>query len=124
MKRGMLFIMAVMICAVLPAAAQEGKNLIVNGGVELDADNNGLPDGWSGVSDGAHVWEWFLELSAGRGSNGFGPNPISWLDLLPWTTMTGTITRPAEIEAILAVDRVWLVASAADGQISPARGRR
>ena len=65
-------------------------------------------------ADGAHVWAWFLELSAGRGSNGFGPNPISYLDLLAWSTLTGTITRPAEIEAIMAVDRAWMMQQAAN----------
>ncbi|MGE4043588.1 MAG: hypothetical protein AB7F35_01950 [Acetobacteraceae bacterium] len=65
-------------------------------------------DGPELPADGAHLWEWFLELCAGRGSNGFGPNPISWLDLLAWTTLTGTITRPAEIEAIMTLDRSWI----------------
>ena len=65
-------------------------------------------DGPELPADGAHVWAWFLELSAGRGSNGFGPNPISYLDLLAWSLLTGAITRPAEIEAIMALDRVWM----------------
>jgi hypothetical protein len=78
-------------------------------------------DGPEPPADGTHVWAWFLELSAGRGSNGFGPNPISYLDVLAWTLLTGTITRPAEIEAIMALDRVWIAAqvgnagSGADG---------
>jgi len=63
-------------------------------------------------TDGSHIWAWFLELSAGRGSNGFGPNPISWPDLLAWTALTGTLTRPVEIDAIMALDRVWLSAQA------------
>jgi len=67
-------------------------------------------DGPDLPEDGAHVWAWFLHLSAGRGSNGFGPNPLSWLDLLAWTALTGIITRPAEIEAIMALDCVWLAA--------------
>ena len=71
-------------------------------------------DGPELPADGAHVWHWFLELSAGRGSNGFGPNPISYLDLLAWSALTGTITRPAEIEAIMSLDRAWLTAQAAN----------
>lgn len=67
-------------------------------------------DGPELPADGAHVWAWFLELSAGRGSNGFGPNPISYLDLLAWSLLTGTITRPAEVEAIMALDRAWMAA--------------
>ena len=60
------------------------------------------------------MWAWFLEFSAGRGGNGFGPNPISYLDLLAWSTLTGTITRPSEIEAIMALDRVWMTQQAAN----------
>jgi hypothetical protein len=72
----------------------------------VDLDGPELP------GDGSHIWYWFMDLSAGRGSNGFGPNPISWLDLLAWATLTGQIARPAEIEAIMALDRVWLAAQA------------
>ena len=67
-----------------------------------ELDGPGLP------ADGMHIWAWFLELSAGRGSSGFGPNPISWLDLLAWTALTGMIVRSAEVEAIMALDRAWL----------------
>ncbi len=76
----------------------------------VDLDGPELP------ADGSHIWQWFLELSAGRGSNGFGPDPISWLDLLAWMALTGTITRPAEIDAIMALDRAWLVARASDAE--------
>ena len=80
-------------------------------------------DGPELPSDGAHVWAWFLELSAGRGSNGFGPNPISYLDLLAWSMLTGTITRPAEIEAIMALDRVWMTQQVANAGTRTDRGR-
>lgn len=30
--------------------------------------------------------------------------------MLAWTALTGTITRPPEIEAIMALDRAWLAA--------------
>ena len=79
-------------------------------------------DGPAPPVDGTHVWAWFLELSAGRGSNGFGPNPISWFDLLAWTALTGTIIRPAEIEAIMALDRAWLKAPAGNVRDRPNSG--
>ena len=69
------------------------------------------------------MWAWFLELSAGRGSNGFGPNPISFLDLLAWSMLTGTITRPAEIEAVMAVDRAWMMQQASNVGTRTDRGR-
>ena len=82
-------------------------------------------DGPELPADGAHVWAWFLELSAGRGGNGFGPSPISYLDLLAWSMLTGTITRPAEIEAIMALDRVWLTQQVANvGTRTDGRGGR
>jgi hypothetical protein len=58
--------------------------------------------------DGEHVWRWFVALSGGRGGNGFGPNPIGWVDLAAWISLTGIIVRPAELEAIMAVDRAWM----------------
>ena len=74
---------------------QTGRRSIALDGPELPAD-------------GAHIWAWFLELSAGRGSNGFGPNSISWFDMMAWATLTGTITHPAEIEAVMALDRSYM----------------
>lgn len=79
-------------------------------------------DGPELPADGSHIWAWFLELSVGRGSNGFGPDPISWLDVLAWTVLTRTIARPAEIEAIMALDRAWLAAQAGNVHDRPNSG--
>lgn len=72
--------------------------------------------------DGAHIWEWFGELDAARGSNGFSPNPISYQDVSAWVDLTGTITRPTEVRAIMLLDRlrrsVWAKHAA------PAKGKR
>ncbi len=38
---------AMLVLAGLAALAQEGEELLVNPGFDLDADHNGLPDGWS-----------------------------------------------------------------------------
>ena len=43
-----------------------------------------------------------------------GPNPISYLDLLAWSMLTGTLVRPAEAEAIMTLDRVWMTVVAAN----------
>lgn len=69
-------------------------------------------DGPDLPADGAHVWGWFLALQNARGSNGFGANPIGWLDILAWRDLTGTLVHPSEVEAIMAVDRVWMAEQA------------
>lgn len=62
--------------------------------------------------DAEHVWRWFQELDQARGSNGFGANPISYQDVLAWVQLTGTITRPSEVAAIMMLDRMWLIEQA------------
>ncbi len=71
-------------------------------------------DGPDMPPDGAHVWVWFLALCEGRSSSGFGPNPISYLDILAWSLLTGTIVRPSEVAAIMALDREYFVAQASN----------
>jgi hypothetical protein len=56
----------------------------------------------------ASLWDAFLDLSAGRGYNGMGPNPISWPDILAWDTLTRTGLQEWEVRAIKALDAVWL----------------
>lgn len=68
--------------------------------------------------DVAHIWRWFVEIAAGRGSNGWGPNPISYLDIDAWARLTGTIMRPTEVRAIVLVDQTWR------GQVSKAQEAR
>lgn len=62
-----------------------------------------------------HVWVWFGELAAARGSNGWGPNPITWADLAAWQRLTGARPTPREVEWILRLDHAWLK-SVADAQ--------
>lgn len=57
---------------------------------------------------GAHLLNAWQELHAGRGSNGFGPNPISWPDLQAWSALTGSVVTPFEARVIMQIDRVWL----------------
>lgn len=52
------------------------------------------------------MWRWFRELDNARGHNGWGPNPISYLDVMAWMLTTGTIVRPREVEVIMLIDRV------------------
>lgn len=56
----------------------------------------------------SHVWEWFWDLSAARGANGFGLNPISFADLAAWAAMTGAEPTEWEVAAIREMDRAFL----------------
>lgn len=56
----------------------------------------------------AYVWTWFLELHAARGSNGYGPNPIGFVELEAWARLTGRQPTPWEIAALRALDAAWL----------------
>ena len=63
-------------------------------------------------ADGEHIWRWFCELTVARGSNGWGPNPLSYQDIAAWVALTGTITRPEEVKAIMLLDRIWMAEQA------------
>lgn len=56
-----------------------------------------LPEGCGAL---VHI---FLELNARRGSNGFGPTPITYHDLLAWQQFNGALTQ-WEAQTLLAMD--------------------
>lgn len=58
--------------------------------------------------DLAHVWRWFLDLHSRRGSNGFGANSLSWVDLLAWVSLTEPGIRLVELRVIMALDNAWM----------------
>jgi hypothetical protein len=60
-----------------------------------------------------HVWAWYGELAAARGSNGWGPNPVTWADLGAWQRLTGAQPDPVELSWLLRLDQAWLKAFAA-----------
>lgn len=62
-----------------------------------------------------HVWNVFAELDAHRGSTGFGPAPIGWVDLYAWCAMRGCRLKAPEIDAVLRLDHARLAASAKKG---------
>jgi hypothetical protein len=57
---------------------------------------------------GRHIFAAWIDLHAGRGGNGMGPNPIAWADLAAWAALTGTEPSPFEVRTIMAIDRAWL----------------
>lgn len=67
-----------------------------------ELDGPGFPE------SGAYLWNWFSELSNSRGSSGFGPNPISFLEIDAWSRMMHTKIWPHEIKIIQALDRVYI----------------
>ena len=54
----------------------------------------------------AYLWEWFRELDGARGSNGFGPMPVSYAELDAWARLTGRHTLPWEVRWLMLLDRI------------------
>ena len=55
-----------------------------------------------------NIWEIFLKLSSGRASSGFGPNPISYLDIKSWADINNVKLYPWEVGLIRDLDTVYL----------------
>lgn len=55
-----------------------------------------------------YLWQAFCEISATRGNNGFGPNPLSWSEIEAWARLDGRILFQFERTALLMLDRVFL----------------
>lgn len=51
----------------------------------------------------------FLELSGQRMGNGFGPNPLQYTEIEAWQRMKGRRLRAWERNALLSMDRAYLV---------------
>lgn len=54
---------------------------------------------------GAHVWEWFWEISARRRS---GPEALSYAEVGEWQRLTSTQVRPEEVEMLMKMDNAYL----------------
>lgn len=55
-----------------------------------------------------YLWGWFIELNAQRTSSGFGGNPIQFVDIRAWASLTARNPTPWEIKTIRKLDQVWL----------------
>lgn len=53
-----------------------------------------------------YLWNWFMELEAARGGNGYGINPLSFAEIHAWTQLTRVQPVPWEIDAIKRIDAV------------------
>lgn len=65
--------------------------------------------------DFAHVWNAFIELHQARGSSGFGPDPISHLEIAAYRAVTGIDLSPWEVKVIRALDTVYIETSSQSG---------
>ena len=59
--------------------------------------------------DMEHLWDIFWELNASRGSSGFGPSPISYLEIEAWTRITHKELTSWEISVLRQMDAAYLL---------------
>ena len=50
------------------------------------------------------VWNWFIDLSASRTSNGFGMNPFTYQEILAYFTLISVIPKDWEIKLLKMLD--------------------
>lgn len=55
-----------------------------------------------------YIWEWFWQLAQGRGSNGFGLNPLSYLEIASWAQLNAVELLPWEAKALRTIDACYL----------------
>ena len=55
-----------------------------------------------------YLWGWFCELSGGRSYSEVGPLPLSYSEILAWSQLTKTNPTVWEVQAIKAIDRVFI----------------
>lgn len=54
------------------------------------------------------VWNAFGELNSTRSNNGFGPSPISYLEISAWSTLTNNHLSSWEIKVLKMLDSAFL----------------
>jgi hypothetical protein len=54
-----------------------------------------------------HIWRAFHRLSARRGSNGFGLNPISWPDIDAFVRHSKISLAPWEVRLVEELDNLF-----------------
>ena len=57
--------------------------------------------------DAIYLWEYFIELSTSR-SGGFGPAPITYVELKAWSDLTGIVPAAWEVSIIKKMDSKYL----------------
>lgn len=58
------------------------------------------------------VWSYFSELNRARCGNGFGANPLSYVEIAAWNSLTDAQVTPLEVQIIRALDNLYLTKGA------------
>jgi hypothetical protein len=56
-----------------------------------------------------YLWQWFLELSGGRGYSMSGPLPLNYSEIQAWSQLTKTDPTVWEVQVLKAIDKVFIV---------------
>ena len=63
-----------------------------------------------------YLWGWFLELNRTRSSNGFGLNPINYVDIDAWSRLTNRKPTALDVFALTQLDAAFLTVQAKQSQ--------
>ena len=55
-----------------------------------------------------YIWEWYMELSAGRSGGGLGPSNLTYEGIMAWKTLSCREVSSWEIDTIKMIDAVFL----------------
>jgi len=77
-------------------------------------DGPPLPEGFE------YIWDWFKELDAARGSNGFGPAALSFVEIDAWARLTLRHPSPWDVAVLKILDVTYLNAMAKAAPKKPA----
>lgn len=56
----------------------------------------------------SYLYEIFHEMNNGRGGNGFGPNSLSYTEIMAYSGLSGIQFEPWEISVVRKLDHAWL----------------
>lgn len=57
---------------------------------------------------GLYLLNWFLEISPGRAQSGFGPLPLSSLEIWAWCQLRGVSLTQWEVGILRDLDHLWI----------------
>lgn len=63
---------------------------------------------FDGPAPAMYLFHLFWEVSEGRSAGGFGASTLTHADILAWCQLTGQRLTTLELEAIRAIDRIYV----------------